>query len=98
MTAKSKSQEPLSRKPSSSNDITARIRQRAYQLYEQRGKVDGFCPRVPADGEPHSGRDRQTLKSARLTCRRTSAAPLHSSTGGADHKELVGCAGVGLNI
>jgi hypothetical protein len=43
MAAKSKAREPRSRKPSSSNDITERIRQRASELYEQRGRVDGFA-------------------------------------------------------
>jgi hypothetical protein len=43
MTAKSTAQEPRSRKPSSSMDTTERIRQRAYELYEQRGRVDGFA-------------------------------------------------------
>jgi hypothetical protein len=43
MTAKPKAQQPRSRKPSSSGDITERIRQRAYGLYEQRGKVEGFA-------------------------------------------------------
>jgi len=43
MTAKSKSLKPRSRKPSSSNDATERIRQRAYEWYEQRGRVDGFA-------------------------------------------------------
>jgi hypothetical protein len=43
MTAKPKSREPRSRRPSSSHDITKRIRQRAYELYEQRGGVDGFA-------------------------------------------------------
>jgi hypothetical protein len=43
MTAKSKSGEPRSRKTSSSNDVTERVHRRAYQLYEQRGKVDGFA-------------------------------------------------------
>src|SRR5271169_320580 len=43
MTAKSKAREPRSRKPSSSNDITERIRQRAYQLYEERGRIDGHA-------------------------------------------------------
>jgi hypothetical protein len=38
---KSKSREPRSRK--SPSDIELRIRQRAYQLYEQRGRVDGFA-------------------------------------------------------
>jgi hypothetical protein len=42
MTAKSKVQEPRSRKPRSSTDTTERIRQRAYELYLQRGRVDGF--------------------------------------------------------
>jgi len=43
MTAKPRVREPLSRKPSSSSDITERIRQRAYDLYEQRGRGDGFA-------------------------------------------------------
>ena len=43
MTAKSKAREPRSRKPKSSNAITERIRQRAHELYEQRGRVDGFA-------------------------------------------------------
>jgi Protein of unknown function (DUF2934) len=43
MTAKSKAREPRSRKPKSSNAITERIHQRAYELYEQRGRVDGFA-------------------------------------------------------
>ena len=43
MTAKSKAWEPRSRKPKSSNAITERIRQRAHELYEQRGRVDGFA-------------------------------------------------------
>lgn len=44
MTAKPKAREPRSRKPSSSNDITERIRRRAYELCEERGRVDGFSP------------------------------------------------------
>jgi hypothetical protein len=43
MTAKPKSREPRSRKPNSSNDITERIRRRAHELYEQRGRVDGLA-------------------------------------------------------
>jgi hypothetical protein len=43
MTAKSKSREPRSRKPDFPSDIEERIRQRAYELYEQRGRVDGFA-------------------------------------------------------
>ena len=43
MTAKSKSREPRSRKPDPSSDIEERIRQRSFELYEQRGRVDGFA-------------------------------------------------------
>jgi hypothetical protein len=43
MTAKPRVREPRSRKPSSSSDVTERIRQRAYDLYEQRGKGDGLA-------------------------------------------------------
>jgi hypothetical protein len=43
MTAKPKAREPRSRKPSSSNDITERIRQRAHELYEQQGRFEGFA-------------------------------------------------------
>jgi Protein of unknown function (DUF2934) len=43
MTAKSKSREPRSRKPDDSSDIEERIRRRAYDLYGQRGRVDGFA-------------------------------------------------------
>jgi DUF2934 family protein len=43
MTAKPRSREPRLRKPDLSNDIEKRIRQRAHELYEQRGRVDGFA-------------------------------------------------------
>jgi hypothetical protein len=43
MTAKSKSWEPRSQRTDLPNDIEERIRQRAYELYEQRGGVDGFA-------------------------------------------------------
>jgi DUF2934 family protein len=43
MTAKSKSREPRSRKPDLPSDIEERIRQRAYELYEQRGRIKGFA-------------------------------------------------------
>ena len=43
MAAKSKSREPRSRKPPLPSDIEERIRQRAHELYEQRGRVDGFA-------------------------------------------------------
>lgn len=43
MTAKSKSRKPRSPKPAYSSNIEERIRRRAYELYEQRDKVDGFA-------------------------------------------------------
>jgi hypothetical protein len=43
MTAKSKSRKPPSPKPSQPSNIEERIRRRAYELYEQRGRVDGFA-------------------------------------------------------
>lgn len=43
MTAKSKAREPRSRKPDLPADIEERIRRRAHELYEQRGRVDGFA-------------------------------------------------------
>lgn len=53
MPAKSKSREPRSRKPALSNPIEERIRRRAYQLYEQRGRVDGLALHdwLKAEGE-----------------------------------------------
>ncbi len=43
MTAKSKSRKARATKPVKSSDIEERIRRRAYELYEQRGRVDGFA-------------------------------------------------------
>jgi Protein of unknown function (DUF2934) len=43
MTDKSKSLEPRSQEPDLSSDIEERIRERAYELYEQRGRADGFA-------------------------------------------------------
>jgi len=43
MTAKSKAQEPRSRRPKPVSNPEEKIRQRAYELYEQRGRVDGFA-------------------------------------------------------
>jgi hypothetical protein len=43
MTAKSKSGKPRPPKLTQSTDIEERIRRRAYQLYEQRGSVEGFA-------------------------------------------------------
>jgi DUF2934 family protein len=43
MTTKPKSRKPRSPKPSRSSDIEERIRRCAYELYEQRGRVNGFA-------------------------------------------------------
>ena len=43
MIAKSKAGQPGSPKPYQSNDAEERIRRRAYELYEQRGRVDEFA-------------------------------------------------------
>jgi Protein of unknown function (DUF2934) len=43
MIAKSKTRQLRSIKTAESSDIENRIRDRAYQLYEQRGSVDGFA-------------------------------------------------------
>jgi len=43
MTTKQKSREPRSPKPAQPNDIEERIRQRAHELYEERGGADGFA-------------------------------------------------------
>jgi len=43
MTAQPKSRKPRSQKPAQPNDIEERVRRRAHELYEQRGRVDGFA-------------------------------------------------------
>jgi hypothetical protein len=43
MTTKSKSRKPRSPKPAPPDDIEESIRRRAYELYEQRGRIDGFA-------------------------------------------------------
>jgi hypothetical protein len=43
MTAMPKSRKPRSPKPTSSSEIEERIRRRAHELYEQRGRVDGLA-------------------------------------------------------
>ncbi|MFZ0760196.1 MAG: DUF2934 domain-containing protein [Candidatus Sulfotelmatobacter sp.] len=43
MPAKSKSSEPRQWKADLPGDIAGCVRERAYQLYEQRGRVDGFA-------------------------------------------------------
>jgi Protein of unknown function (DUF2934) len=67
MTAKSKSREPRSRKPDFSSDIEERIRRRAYQLYEQRGRVDGFAldDWLQAESETLGVQKQQKVKAAK---------------------------------
>jgi hypothetical protein len=43
MIVKSRSRQPRAPNTAQSTDIEERIRHRAYQLYEQRGTVDGFA-------------------------------------------------------
>lgn len=43
MAVKSKSRGPLPQKPKPSNDDEEKIRLRAYELYEQRGRIDGHA-------------------------------------------------------
>ena len=43
MTAKSKSSEPRPRKSDLPGDIEERVRERAFELYEQRGREHGFA-------------------------------------------------------
>jgi hypothetical protein len=43
MAAKSKSRGPLPQKPKPSNDTEEKIRLRAYELYEERGKIEGHA-------------------------------------------------------
>jgi Protein of unknown function (DUF2934) len=67
MTAKSKSRQPRSRKPAQSNKIDERIRRRAYELYEQRGRVDGFAldDWLQAEGEILGAQKQRKAKTAR---------------------------------
>ncbi len=67
MTAKSKAREPRSRKPDFANDIEERIRQRAYELYEQRGRVDGFAldDWFQAETEILGAQNQQKVKAAK---------------------------------
>jgi len=43
MPAKSKAREPSRKKSKSATSVEEKIRLRAYELYEQRGKVDGHA-------------------------------------------------------
>jgi len=67
MAAKSKLREPRSGKANLPIDIEERIRQRAYQLYEQRGRVDGFAfdDWLQAEGETLGAHKQPKAKAAR---------------------------------
>jgi hypothetical protein len=67
MTAKSKSRKPPSPKPSQSSNIEERIRRRAYELYEQRGREDGFAldDWLQAEAEILGKQKGQKVKAAR---------------------------------
>jgi hypothetical protein len=67
MIAKSKTRQPRSIKPAESSDIENRIRDRAYQLYEQRGSVDGFAldDWLQADAEVLRAQKQRKVKSAK---------------------------------
>lgn len=67
MTAKSKSREPHSRKPNLPSGIEERIRQRAYELHEQRGTVDGFAldDWLQAEAEILGAQKQQQLRAVR---------------------------------
>jgi Protein of unknown function (DUF2934) len=43
MTPKPKSREPRSRKPKPVSNLEEKIRLRAYEFYERRGRIDGFA-------------------------------------------------------
>ena len=66
MTAKSKSQKARPPKPAQSSDTEERIRRRAYESYEQRGKVDGFAldDWLQAEGEILGKQKGQKVKAA----------------------------------
>jgi hypothetical protein len=67
MIAKSKTWQPRSIKPAESSDIENRIRDRTYQLYEQRGSVDGFAldDWLQADAEVLRAQKQRKVKSAK---------------------------------
>ena len=67
MTTKSKSRKPRSPKPAQPNDIEERIRRRAYELYEQRGRIEGFAldDWLQAEGEILGAQKQQKIKAAK---------------------------------
>jgi len=67
MIAKSRSRQPRATKTAQSTDIEDRIRHRAYQLYEQRGTVDGFAldDWLQAEAEVSRAQKQPKVKSAK---------------------------------
>jgi hypothetical protein len=75
MTTKSKSRKPRSPKPAQPNEIEESIRRRAYELYEQRGRIEGFAldDWLQAEAEILGKQKGQKVKAARGSrCRRRS--------------------------
>ena len=69
MTAKSKSRKGRSTKLVKSSDIEELIRRRAYDLYEQRGRVDGFALNdwLQAEREILGAQKQRKVKAARAS-------------------------------
>ena len=66
MITKSRSRQPRTAKTAQSTDIEDRIRHRAYQLYEQRGTVDGFLDDwLQAEAEVLRAQKQPKVKSAK---------------------------------
>jgi Protein of unknown function (DUF2934) len=67
MTAKSKAMQPRSPKRAQSSNTEERIRRRAYALYEQRDRVDGFAldDWLQAEGEILGAPKHRKAKAAR---------------------------------
>jgi Protein of unknown function (DUF2934) len=67
MKAKSKPRKAPPPKPAQPNDIEESIRRRAYELYEERGRVDGFAldDWLQAEAEILGKQEGQKVKAAR---------------------------------
>jgi len=66
MPNKSKSRKPRSPKPTQPNDIEERIRRRAFEFYEERGRVDGLAldDWLRAEGEILGAQKQRSNKAA----------------------------------
>jgi len=69
MTTKSKSRKPRSPKPAQPNDTEESIRRRAYELYEQRGTIEGFAldDWLQAEREILGAQKQRKVKAARAS-------------------------------